>query len=393
MIVQFFVAFNNRDSKDYSDSELMGLAVETAHTEFQGQRQNWGGGRSKQSGMPAPSGGNGSLHDLLTSGGMEERVDQLLEELFPTYPASQEKVELPILTDDFNQFELLEQIGQGAFSRVFKAVDKKLGNRLVVLKSGKMIEQEPAIVGRLNHKHIMPIYSSWQDRTGMTTICMPYLGRYTLKDKMVELRRRVSPSRLERRHNTVFPVNWKQHQDFPNLLTILHEICGALAYAHQQEVLHLDLKPSNVLIGFCGHALLLDFNLAGDFLIHKSPTGGTLSYMSPEHLRRCVLQEPVELDVRSDIYSFGVLMFEMFYGFRPFDSAGPAMRAPFQAKIMLQRQTRVSRVFSAIVPRISRRLRKIIEHCLQPDPSDRYPTASELLLDLSRVDRRLRWKL
>ena len=86
-------------------------------------------------------------------------------------------------------------------------------------------------------------------------------------------------------------------------------------------------------------------------------------------------------------------MFEMFYGFRPFDSAGPAMRAPFQAKIMLQRQTRVSRVFSAIVPGISRRLRKIIEHCLQPDPSDRYPTASELLLDLSRVDRRLRSKL
>lgn len=239
----------------------------------------------------------------------------------------------------------------------------------------------------------MPIYSSWQDRTGMTTICMPYLGRYTLKDKMVELRRRVSPSRLERRHNTVFPVNWKQHQDFPNLLMILHEICGALAYAHQQEVLHLDLKPSNVLIGFCGHALLLDFNLAGDFLIHKSPTGGTLSYMSPEHLRRCVLQEPVELDVRSDIYSFGVLMFEMFYGFRPFDSAGPAMRAPFQAKIMLQRQTRVSRVFSAIAPGISRRLRKIIEHCLQPDPSDRYSTASELQLDLSRVDRRIRLKL
>ena len=131
MIVQFVEAFNNRDSKEYSDSELMGLAMETAHTEFQGQRQNWGRDRSKQADMPDPSGGNGGLHDLLTSGGMEERVDQLLEELFPTYPASQEKVELPIITDDLDQFELLEQIGQGAFSRVFKAIDKKLGLSLI----------------------------------------------------------------------------------------------------------------------------------------------------------------------------------------------------------------------------------------------------------------------
>lgn len=366
----------------------MGLAMETADTEFRGQRQNWGEDLTKESDMPTQSVENSGLHDFLTSDRMEERIEQLLEDLFPTYPASKEKVETPILAGYFDQFELLEQIGQGSFSRVFKAIDKKLGNRLVVLKSGKLIEQESSVVGRLKHKHIMPVYSSWQDEMGVTTICMPYLGRYTLKDKMVELRRRFSPSSRERGHNTVFPVNWKQHHDFPNLLMILQEICGALDYAHRQEVLHLDIKPSNVLIGFCGHALLLDFNLAGDFLIHKSPTGGTLSYMSPEHLRRCVLHEPVALDVRSDIYSFGVLMFEMFCGFRPFDSAGPAMRAPFQAKLMLQRQTRVNRLFRAIVPEIPRRLRKIIQHCLQPEPSDRYLTASDLLFDLSRLTRR-----
>jgi len=366
----------------------MGLAMETADTEFRGQRQNWGEDLTKESDMSTQSVENSGLHDFLTSDRMEERIEQLLEDLFPTYPASKEKVETPILAGYFDQFELLEQIGQGSFSRVFKAIDKKLGNRLVVLKSGKLIEQESSVVGRLKHKHIMPVYSSWQDEMGVTTICMPYLGRYTLKDKMVELRRRFSPSSRERGHNTVFPVNWKQHHDFPNLLMILQEICGALDYAHRQEVLHLDIKPSNVLIGFCGHALLLDFNLAGDFLIHKSPTGGTLSYMSPEHLRRCVLHEPVALDVRSDIYSFGVLMFEMFCGFRPFDSAGPAMRAPFQAKLMLQRQTRVNRLFRAIVPEIPRRLRKIIQHCLQPEPSDRYLTASDLLFDLSRLTRR-----
>ena len=169
----------------------MGQAMETAHTGFPEQIRRGSEYPTKQLDFPGQSRGHSDLHELLTFGRIEDRIDEFLQELFPNYPTLKEDAPLPDFSGYFDQFELLEQIGQGAFSRVFKAIDKKLGNRLVVLKTGKLIEQEPSIVGRLNHKHIMPVYSSWQDELGMTTICMPYLGRYTLHDKVTDLKQRI----------------------------------------------------------------------------------------------------------------------------------------------------------------------------------------------------------
>lgn len=362
----------------------MGQAMETAHPGFLEQEKG-SAFLSQQSSDSEQSCGHFDLHELFTSGRIEERVEQLLQELFPDDPISATEVDVPTFTGYFDHFELLEQIGRGAFSRVFKAIDKKLGNRLVVLKTGKLIEQEPSIVGRLNHKHIMPVYSSWQDQLGATTICMPYLGRYTLQDKVADLQRQTRRQQKVEGGKMEISMSWKRHPEFSNLLAILTEVGQALVYAHHQEVLHLDIKPSNVLVGFCGHALLLDFNLAGDFLIQKSPMGGTLSYMSPEHLRRCVLQETVDLDARSDIYSLGVLMFEMFFGYRPFDSAGPPMRARFQTRMMLGRQQRVNSLFEKKKPGIPRQLTRIIQRCLQFDPASRYSAVAELVRALSKL--------
>lgn len=365
----------------------MGLAMETARTEFLEQRQRRLDFPTGQSDQADFSQDHLRLQELLISGRIEERVEQLLQDLLPDCASAQIDGH-SFISGHFEQFELLEQIGQGAFSRVFKAIDKNLGNRLVVLKTGRLIEQEPSIVGRLNHKHIIPVYSSWIDELGMTTICMPYLGRYTLQDKLIELRHRLRSERQCGMMNFDATVPWKRQSDYPNLIRILYEVCQALEYAHGQDVLHLDIKPSNVLIGFCGHALLLDFNLAGDILLNKSPTGGTLSYMSPEHLRRCVLHQSNELDVRSDIYSLGVLMFEMFYGFRPFESAGPAMRSRFQAKVMLQRQKRFRTLFETRSPGIPRALKRIIHGCLQFEPENRYASLTDLKQDFFKLGRR-----
>ena len=365
----------------------MGLAMETARTKFLEQRQRRPEFQTGQFDQADYSQYHLRLQELLISGKIEDRVEQLLQELFPDCPSSQEDGNLA-LSGYFEQFELLEQIGQGAFSRVFKAIDKNLGNRLVVLKTGRLIEQEPSIVGRLNHKHIMPVYSSWIDELGMTTICMPYLGRYTLQEKLTGLRQRLRSERPCQSVNFDSALLWKKQPDYPSLIRILHEVCQALEYAHGQEVLHLDIKPSNVLIGFCGHALLLDFNLAGDLLINKSPTGGTLSYMSPEHLRRCVLHQSEQLDVRSDIYSLGVLMFEMFYGFRPFESAGPAIRSRFQAQIILQRQKRFHTLFETRSPGIPRALKRVIQRCLRFDPVNRYASLTDLKREIFKIGRR-----
>ena len=343
------------------------------------------------------------IEELLTSGDLDQKVDELLEKLFPDALASskQQIASVPGLAGYFDRFELLEEIGQGTFSRVFKAMDKALGNRLVVLKTGKLAcwgdqgIQEAATSGRLNHKHIMPVHSCMTDELGITTICMPYLGRFTLADKLKALDYRFHASNCVSRRlmtygrtTSQFPVHWKTQPEFPVLLSVLGQVCQALVYAHDQCVLHLDLKPSNILIGFCGNALLLDFNLARDILLRKQPSGGTLSYMSPEQLQRCILHEERELDERSDIYSFGVMLYEVFYGYCPFDAAGPAMRPKLLAQLVLERQRRAPKLFETKIPEMPKRLLKLIRRCLRFNRAERYSSMSQIQRELNAMRRR-----
>ncbi len=172
---------------------------------------------------------------------------------------------------------------------------------------------------------------------------------------------------------------------------IAARLAEALAHAHQRGILHRDIKPSNVLIAADGQPMLLDFNLARDLKTNESGAvaylGGTLPYMAPEHLDAFNVENdtpPSVVDERSDLYSMGVVLFEMLTGRHPFPIEPPGSGlAGLLDRMACERRSR------APSPRrmngsVSRSLDAIVRHCLEPDPAARYPYAAQLAEDLQR---------
>jgi serine/threonine protein kinase/Tfp pilus assembly protein PilF len=174
---------------------------------------------------------------------------------------------------------------------------------------------------------------------------------------------------------------------------IVARLAEGLDHAHRRGLLHRDLKPSNILLASDGTPMLLDFNLAVRALtepieseMRRALVGGTLPYMSPEHLdafnpRGSTLPEAV--DERSDIYAMGLILYEMLAGQRPF--AEPVENLPFsqalEEMIAARRNPPSLRAHSPIVPWS---LDALVAKCLSPDPARRYQRAADLAEDLRR---------
>lgn len=170
---------------------------------------------------------------------------------------------------------------------------------------------------------------------------------------------------------------------------IAARLAEGLSHAHQRGIVHRDIKPSNVLIASDGQPMLLDFNLARDLKSNDAGAvayvGGTLPYMAPEHLDAFNTQNPTPaaaVDERSDIFSLGVVLFEMLSNKRPYPMENP--QGPLAATLMkMAAQRRVpppsARESNPIVPRS---LDAIVRRCMQPDPTERYQTAANLAEDL-----------
>ena len=174
------------------------------------------------------------------------------------------------------------------------------------------------------------------------------------------------------------------------------KIADALAHAHRAGVLHLDLKPSNVLLTADGCPKILDFNLATDLQGRLPRLGGTLPYMSPEQTR-CFLNgaQAANIDKRSDIFSFGVLFYQLLCGTLPHINVSPTLSSREAAEVLLTRQ--IDGPVCTLWPRfgVNKRVASIIECCLAPDPGDRYQSAEALASDLrdelSVIARGRRW--
>src|SRR5205814_339332 len=127
---------------------------------------------------------------------------------------------------------------------------------------------------------------------------------------------------------------------------IVARLADALQHAHDRGVLHRDVKPSNVLIDRDGQPLLLDFNLAHDVNNAQAriTVGGTIAYMSPEHLRALAARDPMlgrQVDGRSDIYSLGMVLFEMLAGESPFDLSASYAPLPALIEAMAVERSRI----------------------------------------------------
>ena len=302
-------------------------------------------------------------------------------------------------------FHLVEELGRGGFARVFLARERQLGDRPVALKVARAGSREPQTLARLQHTHIVPVHSYRIDpATGLHLLCMPYFGRVTLAHILADpaVNEAIGGSalvaaldRLDAEGAAGSSIRTTGRSGLasrPFARAIAwwgSRLAEALQHAHDRGVLHRDVKPSNVLVTADGMPMLLDFNLAHepfDAGADDAPAalGGTLAYMSPEHLEALVEGRTDGGDGRSDIYALGVVLFEAM-GARPF---GP----PPESRSVSEALMRAAEQRKAGPPRLRDRfpevppaLCAVVARCLAPDPADRYARASDLAEDLQAV--------
>jgi eukaryotic-like serine/threonine-protein kinase len=344
----------------------------------------------------------------------------------PIFLADDEDGNLPEAGRVWQGFHLLHELGRGAFGRVFLARQNDLANRLVALKVCADLFGESQTLAQLQHTNIVPIYSVHQSGR-FQALCMPYFGATTLADLLHNLESGESlPASgkaligtLHNRHNvtvktviagasaaaSVEPSAARTEQTVPKALaagkskTALEtlekltyveavlwvgaRLAEGLAHAHDQGVVHRDLKPANVLLTDDGQPMLLDFNLSQNshLAAPASRVGGTLPYMAPEHLEAFQGLGRV-VDARSDLYSLGVILFELLTGRPPF----PRRTMPIHELLPLMIADRVGspprlqRWNKAVSPAAE----AIVRRCLEPDPARRYASARKLIEDLER---------
>ena len=261
-------------------------------------------------------------------------------------------------------FEIVRQIGRGSFAVVYEALELRLGMRRVVLKVTPLGDREARILGQLNHEGIMPVHSVFEIPDGRSAICMPFLGTDTLGDYL--------------RNEGPLPVN--------TVLEVGIQIADSLRHAHSRHVLHLDLKPANILLCDERRPILMDFNLASDRLTKHCHVGGTLHYMAPELLKSLVLQHGrrQSLSERSDIYSFGVVLFEMIMGHKPFECIDLMADDHEQARVLVQQQLASERAINLVRRHTTKSMVSVITKCLAYAPENRYQDVGSLCSDLQR---------
>ncbi len=311
-------------------------------------------------------------------------------------------------------FQIVGELGRGTFSRVYLARQSSLSGRLVVLKISSVRLREAERLARLQHTNIVPIYSVHEYQQH-SVLCMPWFGSATLKDVIETLRSPTQPKDGGSLLSTVTACdsktllamaslsgNAKAERQGPadseswtlmsasrsplvglnleqSALWIVRQLAEGLQHAHAKGILHRDLKPANVLLTEDGQPMILDFNLAAEAensLATDEIAGGTLPYMSPEQIAS--IDSFRGVNVASDVYSLGVILFELLTGRLPF------LKNEGDRKAMIDERWAALIAPRRIVPRLSVDAESVIQKCLAPDPAHRYQTALELSDDLDR---------
>ena len=258
------------------------------------------------------------------------------------------------------KYRILRELGRGSFGIVFLAEDTALRNRRVALKvlhpqrmddpaSLGRFQDEAGTLAQLEHPHIVTVYEAGEIE-GRRIIAMRYIEGQTLAEVLAS----EGPQPVER------VAGW------------LDEVAAALDYAHGQRVLHQDIKPSNVLLDARGHAVVGDFGLAhaveasGGSMESEDRKilSGTAKYMAPEQARGAPVPE-------SDVYSLGIVAYELLTGQVPFEGKDPFA-------IALRHMTERPRAPREVQPALPKEVEAVVLRALSKEPAQRFRTPGEM---------------
>ena len=229
-----------------------------------------------------------------------------------------------------DRYEVLEQVGKGGMGIVFRVLDRELEDDQVALKVlhphlnqnenvFRRFRNEVLIARSLTHPNIVRLHDIGNANEGFSYISMEFVRGYSLKDRLTPVAERTDVNDS----NVAVP---QLPLSFEEILQIYFRILAGVAYAHEKRVVHRDLKPANVMIGVDGEVKLADFGTARFAEVDTALTQagqilGTPDYMSPEQIRG---ESP---DLQCDIYSLGIIGFEMVTSRRPFTAESPVALA------------------------------------------------------------------
>ncbi|MFO0949044.1 MAG: tetratricopeptide repeat protein [Planctomycetota bacterium] len=298
----------------------------------------------------------------------------------------------PVVGEVLGEFRINSEIARGGGGRVFLAEDLDLAGRRVVIKVTSRTGGEHLSLARLQHTHIMPLFSvrEYPDRR-CRLLCMPFLGGATLEGILAQLEilgeehrsgkailesvAKIGLDDREAHSRSNATLRFLRRAGYVDAVCWLGVCLGdALQYAHDQGLVHFDIKPSNILITSDAQPMLLDFHLAR-YPVRKNTRvetfGGTRAYMSPEQKSafdafRAGLPTPVDVGPASDVYSLGLVLVESLGGSVAFEE-GNRVRWNWRWP-----------------EEISTGLSDILLRCLDPDPAKRYASAGEFAEDLRR---------
>ena len=266
-------------------------------------------------------------------------------------------------------YKIFEKLGSGGMGVVYKAEDAKL-NRMVALKflppehlrdadAKERFIREAKAASALDHSNIITVYDINENKTesgeNHIFIAMAYSEGQALNDI-------IKQGPLKINHS----------------LDIAIQVAQGLEKAHQNKIVHRDIKPGNIMVSEEGDVKILDFGLAklsGQTLLTKEgSTLGTAAYMSPEQT------QGDKVDHRTDLWSLGVVLYEMVTGQLPF-------KGEYEQAVIYAIQADIAEPASALRTGVPMELERIIDKLLAKDPKERYQTAADLIVDLRSVKK------
>ena len=306
-----------------------------------------------------------------------------------------DSIQWPEVGDQVAGFQLVEPLGSGGFSRVFVARELGYENRKVAVKVCRQDTHEARTLATLTHSGIGAVhYVRPIPETGLTAICMPLTSRSTLNDvlRCAAGNKSGRPTSAEIVWNEVRSRNsidsakpaWADSTFAAWAQNLMSHLAEALAASHAQNIVHCDLKPTNVLVTREGKPTLVDFNVAFRRNAVASPAniGGTLPYMAPEQIRAFAGEGFSSIGPPTDIYGLAATIYELLTGRLPFGAAPPADDG---LQGLLERRRIRPASIRATNPQVSLEFETLILECLNYEEAARPQNAETLIARLATI--------